>query len=54
MNLPYYISWCAQENASTFNVKKVDGVKIILDDNRELIDMSSISYQAHFAIITQP
>ena len=48
MNLPYYISWCAQENASTFNVKKVDGVKIILDDNRELIDMSSISYQAHF------
>ena len=48
MNLPYYISWCAQDSATTFNIKKVDGVKIILDDDKEVIDMTSISYQAHF------
>jgi taurine--2-oxoglutarate transaminase len=48
MNLPYYVTWCAQNNATTFNIKSVDGVKLIIDDNKEIIDMTSISYQAHF------
>jgi taurine--2-oxoglutarate transaminase len=46
--LPYYISWSKQKGATTFNIASVDGVKIKTDEGHELIDMSSISYQAHF------
>ncbi|MBC7714972.1 MAG: aminotransferase class III-fold pyridoxal phosphate-dependent enzyme [Rhizobacter sp.] len=46
--LPYYISWAKQKGADTFNIKSVDGVKVITDDGLELFDMTSISYQAHF------
>jgi taurine--2-oxoglutarate transaminase len=46
--LPYYISWAKQKGATTFNIASVDGVKIKTDDGLELIDMTSISYQAHF------
>jgi taurine--2-oxoglutarate transaminase len=46
--LPYYISWSKQKGATTFNIAAVDGVRILTDDGHELIDMSSISYQAHF------
>lgn len=46
--LPYFISWSKQKGATTFNIAAVDGVRILTDDGHELIDMSSISYQAHF------
>lgn len=46
--LPYYISWSKQKGATTFNIASVDGVKITTAEGLELIDMSSISYQAHF------
>lgn len=48
---PYYISWSKQNNASTFEIKGVDGVWIKSSKEgkpHDLIDMSSISYQAHF------
>jgi taurine--2-oxoglutarate transaminase len=46
--LPYYISWSKQKGATTFNIASVDGVRVKTDEGHELIDMSSISYQAHF------
>lgn len=46
--LPYYISWSKQKGAPTFNIASVDGVRINTDEGHELIDMTSISYQAHF------
>jgi taurine--2-oxoglutarate transaminase len=48
MTLPYYISWCKQNSAATFEIESVDGVKIQTVGGHELIDMTSISYQAHF------
>jgi len=47
-SLPYYISWTKQNNASTFPIESVDGVKIKTTDGLTLTDMTSISYQAHF------
>ena len=46
--LPYYISWAKQKGASTFNIAAVDGVRVKTEEGLELIDMTSISYQAHF------
>lgn len=46
--LPYYISWAKQKGATTFNITEVDGVRIKTEEGPELIDMTSISYQAHF------
>ena len=46
--LPFYISWSKQQNASTIDIAGVDGVRVKLKDGRELFDMTSISYQAHF------
>lgn len=46
--LPYYISWSKQKGATTFPIAAVDGVRIKTEDGHELIDMTSISYQAHF------
>jgi taurine--2-oxoglutarate transaminase len=48
MALPYYISWSKQKDASSFEIDTVDGVKVITKQGLELIDMTSISYQAHF------
>jgi taurine--2-oxoglutarate transaminase len=52
MTLPFYISWSAQNNVKTFEVTGVDGVNVFtkneLGKEHELIDLSSISYQAHF------
>lgn len=48
MHLPYYISWSKQKDASSFEIASVDGVKVITTSGHELIDMTSISYQAHF------
>ena len=46
--LPYYVSWAKQKGATTFNISSVDGVRVKTEDGLELIDMTSISYQAHF------
>lgn len=46
--LPYYVSWTKQKGATTFTINSVDGVRVKTDDGLELIDMTSISYQAHF------
>lgn len=46
-DLPYYISWTKQSDATTFPIDAVSGVTI-KSGNIDLIDMSSISYQAHF------
>jgi len=48
MSLPYYISWTKQKDATTFEINRVDGAFFYTKDDREIIDMSSISYQAHF------
>lgn len=48
MSLPYYVSWSKQKNISTFEIKKVNGCIITTENDREIIDMTSISYQAHF------
>lgn len=45
---PFYFTWVKQKNPLRFSIKSVDGVKIITDSGHELIDMSSISYQASF------
>lgn len=48
MKLPYYISWSKQKDATRFEIKSVDGATITTTDGLRLIDMTSISYQAHF------
>ncbi len=48
MTLPYFISWSKQKDTLTFPITKVDGVRIYTLNDRPIIDMSSISYQAHF------
>lgn len=48
MSLPYYISWTKQKDASTFEIERVEGCQIFTKTGKTLIDMSSISYQAHF------
>lgn len=48
MTLPYYISWAKQNEATTFPILKVDGARLFTTNGRPIIDMSSISYQAHF------
>jgi taurine--2-oxoglutarate transaminase len=48
MSLPYYISWSKQKDASHFDIHHVDGALVYTSEDRALIDMSSISYQAHF------
>lgn len=48
MKLPYYISWSKQKNAATFEIASVDGPIVNTTDGHRLIDMTSISYQAHF------
>ncbi|MBC7539375.1 MAG: aspartate aminotransferase family protein [Bacteriovorax sp.] len=48
MKLPYYISWTKQKDAASFEIASVDGVTITTTDGLRLIDMTSISYQAHF------
>jgi taurine--2-oxoglutarate transaminase len=46
--LPYFISWTKQNAAKTFNIASVNGVTINTTEGGKLIDMTSISYQAHF------
>jgi taurine--2-oxoglutarate transaminase len=48
MEHPFYISWTKQKNATQFDILTVDGAKFKTTNNREIIDMTSISYQAHF------
>lgn len=48
MSLPYYISWSKQKDAAHFDIHHVDGVLVYTSEDRALIDMTSISYQAHF------
>ena len=45
---PFYFTWVKQKNPLRFSIESVDGVKIHTDNGQELIDMSSISYQASF------
>ena len=48
MSLPYYISWSKQRDAASFEIASVDGVTVTTTSGLQLIDMTSISYQAHF------
>ncbi len=48
MELPYYISWSKQHGASAFEIASVDGCLVYTPDGQAIIDMTSISYQAHF------
>ena len=48
MKLPYYISWSKQKDAASFEIASVDGVTVTTTNGLRLIDMTSISYQAHF------
>ena len=45
---PFYFTWTKQKNPMRFSLKAVDGVRIYTEQGDELIDMSSISYQASF------
>lgn len=48
MNLPFYVSWSKQKEAPSFEIASVDGVTITTTEGKQIIDMTSISYQAHF------
>ncbi len=48
MSLPYYISWTKQKDAASFEIERVDGCQIFSPNGKVYIDMTSISYQAHF------
>lgn len=48
MNLPFYVSWSKQKNAASFEIASVDGATLTTSEGQRIIDMSSISYQAHF------
>ncbi len=48
LEYPFFFTWVKQKNPLRFSISSVDGVKIITDTGHELIDMSSISYQASF------
>jgi taurine--2-oxoglutarate transaminase len=48
MSFPFYISWCQQKNATHFTIASVDGATLTTTEGLHLIDMTSISYQAHF------
>ena len=48
MTLPFYISWSKQKDAACFEISSVDKATINTTDGQQLIDMTSISYQAHF------
>lgn len=48
MSLPYYISWTKQKDAPHFPIHHVDGALVYTSATEALIDMTSISYQAHF------
>ncbi len=45
---PFLFTWVKQNNPLRFTISHVDGVKIYTETEQELIDMSSISYQASF------
>ena len=45
---PFFFTWVKQNNPLRFTIASVDGVKIYTETGHELIDMSSISYQASF------
>ncbi len=45
---PFFFTWVKQSNPLRFSISSVDGVKLITENGHELIDMSSISYQASF------
>ena len=48
MTLPYYISWTKQNGAATFEIESAKDSTITTTDGKKIIDMTSISYQAHF------
>lgn len=48
LEYPFYFTWTKQKNPLRFRIKSVNGVKINTTHNHEIIDMSSISYQASF------
>lgn len=48
LEYPFYFTWVKQSNPLRLSVKSVDGVKIYTEQGNELIDLSSISYQASF------
>lgn len=48
LEYPFFFTWVKQNNPLRFSVSSVDGVKLITESGHELIDMSSISYQANF------
>lgn len=48
MSLPYYISWTKQNGAATFEIETAKDATITTTDGKKIIDMTSISYQAHF------
>lgn len=47
MDYPFYFTWSKQKDTKSFQIDHVDGV-YLYSDNLKIIDMSSISYQAHF------
>jgi taurine---2-oxoglutarate transaminase len=49
MNLPYFITWCAQKNAPHFEVKGVEGYHFLTDQGK-VLDISSVSMQASFGL----
>ncbi len=49
-NLPYYITWTDQQSALTIPVKHTSKFTYTLDDNSQLIDLSSCSYHQSFGL----
>ena len=53
MDLPYYISWSAQKNATSLKVKSNTDCIMHLESGENLVDLSGISFQAGFGLNNQ-
>ncbi len=48
MDYPFYVTWSKQKDLELIDIKSVSGAIITTKDGKDIFDMSSISYQAHF------
>lgn len=53
MELPYFLTWAKQKDAHFFKMDRAHSSTFYTDD-KDIIDLSSISYQAHFGFNPPP
>jgi taurine--2-oxoglutarate transaminase len=54
MDRPYYITWTAQQTASTMEVASAVGATLVLADGQRVLDMISTSFQVAFGYSNAP